>query len=99
MESNEIAFWLRNERFTVSPLKCTKHLWAHQGWDFLDNKYCCGLKAIHRCIYCGKIGYAMREYKAIGPNSFDLEDEKLIRSGVLGHHWIDRKVKEDMKKL
>ncbi len=98
MESKEISLWLRNERFKVSPFKCTKHLWEHQGWDFNDNHYS-SIKLIARCAYCGKIAHGIKEYKSQGPNSFDLEDEKLIRSGVLGQHWIDRKVKEDMRKL
>lgn len=98
MESGEIKYWLMNESFKLSPFRCTNHLWEHQGWDFIDNK-CSSIKMIARCAYCGKIAYGIKEYKSQGKNSFDLEDEKLIRSGVLGQHWIDRKWKEDSRKL
>jgi hypothetical protein len=98
MEPNEIVLWLRGENFEIDPFKCTKHLWEHQGWDFVDSK-CSSIQLIARCAFCGKIAYGVKEYKAVGRNSFDLEDEKLIKSGLLGQHWIDRKYKQDTKKL
>jgi hypothetical protein len=100
MESRtrEIAHYLMNEAFPVVPWKCTKHVWEHKGWDFRDEK-CSSIKLVARCIYCGKIAYGVKEYKAIGPNSFDIDDQKLIRSGVLGQHYIDRKAREDLARL
>ena len=96
--AKEIAYYLMPEYFPVPPWKCTNHLWEHKGWDFRDEK-CSSIKLVARCAQCGKIAYGIKEYKALGPNSFDLDDMKLIRSGVLGQHWIDRKAREDLRKI
>lgn len=74
------------EVFEYSPFSCPEHRWEHLGWDFV-NERCSSIKAVARCIYCGQIAYGVRTRNAVGPNSFDLEDEKLIRSGVMGDHY------------
>jgi hypothetical protein len=94
----EIGLYLMDEVFPYAPWKCPRHIWEHKGWDFRDEK-CSSIKLVARCVNCGKIAYGVKEYKAVGPNSFDLDDQKLIRSGVLGPNIIERRYREETRKL
>jgi hypothetical protein len=97
-DAEEISFYLRSEKFPYTPWECKGHLFEHCGWDFKDER-CSKIRLVRRCVYCGKIEYGRIEYPAIGKNSFDLYDEALIRSGILGEHYIERKAKEDLRRI
>lgn len=78
---------IRPEVFEYTPFNCPGHRLEHIGWDFA-NERCSSIKTVARCIYCGKLVYGYKTRNAVGPNSFDLQDERLIKSGILGDHYL-----------
>ncbi len=89
--------YLDGERFSVTPFMCRDHKLEHLGWDF-QNTRCSSIRMVSRCIYCGKMAYGIKTYNSTGKNSFDLEDEELVKSGIIGPYWLDWKITDEKQK-
>ena len=71
---------------------------AFEGFHFKDNEsqY---LTAWGRCPYCGTVGEIPQLRKrVIGPEAYDLDDPRL-RNSVLGDDIVERRTKEDLRRL
>ncbi len=85
-----------DKHFEFTPTTCPNHKGVFLGWVF-DDKPPARIISEEECMLCGLKMMGRRvKYARPGMSSFDIEDPRLLKGGMLGEDYMKRLVEQEL---